>query len=398
MRKLKIGFIAFAIALFVPSATFAQMTIDDLKPAKKESVKLTSSMKTDNLDKTDYFSMARYRAERDSIRQARNTLEIITSLQGSLTAYNDPWIATSGGDNTTAILGSFTLNHKYEKDKFTITSKVAANFGFNRIKIDTGYDDDGGVINEGVWYKNQDNLSISIAPTISISSIWSYGTTVAFRTQFANGYVSRSQQNKYELKSAFMAPGYLDVSGGMTYKCPDAKLPFTVNLAPLALSATYVNNDLVQKNFQYSFTDYSTGTLDYVEAYGVSPYGSSKIEGGSSIQVDFDRTFEKLNKIRYTTSLYTFYGWMTKLSSKNIVDDYDEYVEALATWSETEEGVQPILGIRPTVRWENTISIPATTLLSTTIKFQLYYNRAQDVKIQTQTYLSVGLSYTFKNK
>ena len=30
--------------------------------------------------------------------------------------------------------------------------------------------------------------------------------------------------------------------------------------------------------------------------------------------------------------------------------------------------------------------------------FQLYYNRAQNVSVQTRTLLSVGLSYTFKNK
>lgn len=52
----------------------------------------------------------------------------------------------------------------------------------------------------------------------------------------------------------------------------------------------------------------------------------------------------------------------------------------------------------PTVRWENTIDIKATKYLSTTFNFQLYYNRAQNYDIQTQLLLSVGLTYTFKNK
>ncbi|MFR9520255.1 MAG: DUF3078 domain-containing protein, partial [Rikenellaceae bacterium] len=93
-----------------------------------------------------------------------------------------------------------------------------------------------------------------------------------------------------------------------------------------------------------------------------------------------------------------FYGWMTQLSYKNIVGDYDAYQEALTEWNGSQDGVKPMLGIRPTLRWENTISIPATDILSTTIKFQLYYNKAQSLDIQTQTYLSVGLAYTFKNK
>lgn len=399
MMREYIKVLAMMVALLVlPLVASAQMTIDELKPTKQKSVsKFQESVKTEDSLSNDYFSLARYRAERAAIRKERNTLEIISSLQGSMTAYNDPWVNTSGGDNTTAILGSFTLNHKYQREKLTLTSKVTANFGFNRVKIDVT-DDEGITTNEGVWYKNQDLLSISVAPTISISSKWSYGTTFAFRTQFANGYVSRSQQGGVELKSGFMAPGYLDVSGGMTYKSTSKTLPFTINIAPLALSAIYVSNETIRENFVYQFSEHIEDNWKYTEPYGVSPYVSSKYEGGSSIQIDFDRTFEKLSKIRYTTTLYSFYGWMTQSSYKNIVEDYDDYIIALAEWNETQTGVKPILGIRPTIRWENTISIPATDIISTTIKFQLYYNKAQDLKIQTQTYLSVGLSYTFKNK
>ncbi len=398
MNRYFFTLLAIVAILATPKASMAQMTIDELEPTKQENVRFRDSVRSSSLT-NDYFSQARHRAERAAIRKERNTLEIIASLQGSLTAYNDPWVNTSGGDNTTAILSSFTLNHAYKKDKFTLTSKVAANLGFNRVKIDVGEKEDGTVISEGVWYKNQDEISISIAPTIAISSIWSYGTTVAFRTQFANGYVSRSQQNPYELKSAFMAPGYLDVSGGMTYTSPDKKLPFTVSIAPLALSAIYVCNSEVRDNFTYQFLVHDDGNWVYTEPYGVSPTESSKYEGGSSIQINFDRTFERLSNIRYTTSIFSFYGWMTQSSYGNIVEKYDDYIVALADWNDAgQKGLKPILGIRPTVRWENTISIPATDLLSTTIKFQMYYNKAQDIKIQTQTYLSVGLSYTFKNK
>ncbi|MFR9520700.1 MAG: DUF3078 domain-containing protein, partial [Rikenellaceae bacterium] len=305
---------AIMLSLFVvaPSIAAAQMTIDKLETTKQEDVRFRDSVKVSSIDNNDYFSLARYKAERAALRKERNTLEIISSLQGSLTAYNDPWVATSGGDNTTALVGSFVLNHSYKREKFTLTSKVTANFGYNRIKIDTGTDDEGNTISEGVWFKNQDLLSISVAPTIAISSIWSYGMTFSFRTQFANGYVSRSQQDSYELKSGFMAPGYLDISGGMTYKSPNKKLPFTVAIAPLAMSAIYVSNEAVRDNFLYNFADHESGTWAYVEPYGISPYVSSKYEGGSSIQIDFDRTFEKLSKIRYTTSIYSFYGWMTQ--------------------------------------------------------------------------------------
>ncbi len=386
------------LMLCAPAISMAQMNIDDVEAAAESSVRFKDSVKRSTVNSPEYFSKARYRAERAAIRQERNKLEIIASLQGSLTSYNDPWVKTSGGDNTTAILSSFTLNHSFKKERFTLTSRIVGNLGVNQVKIDVAQDD-GTTESEGVWFKNQDAFSISVAPTMAISPVWSYGTTVGFRTQFANGYVSRSQQNRYELKSGFMAPGYLDVSGGMTYKSPNKKLPFIIAISPLALSATYVSNDIVKKNFGFGFKPYPANTeVPYVEAYGINPYESSKYEGGSSIQIDFDRTFEKLNNIRYTTRLHSFYGWMTQTTYSNIVNDYDEYVAKLEEWSVDKKGTKPMLGIQPTVRWENTISIPATDVLSTTIKFQLYYNRAQTREVQTQTYLSVGLSYTYKNK
>ncbi len=399
MRTYKKLLFLLLCSMSLPATLSAQMTLYQPQTAKEKKVSFRDSVKQAQITSAEYFSEARARSERAALRKERNTLEIISSLQGSLTAYNDPWVATSGGDNTTAILGSLNINHSYKQEKLTITSKLSANFGYNRIKIDTGTDDDGATISEGVWFKNQDELSLSVAPTISISSVWSYGPSFSFRTQFADGFVSRSQQNSYELKSAFMAPAYLDISGAMTYKSPIATLPFTVSIAPVALSATYVSNEYIKDNFLYSFTDPETGTWAYTEPYGVSPYANSKYEGGSSIQIDFDRTFEKLGNIRYITKVYSFYGWMTQLSNRdNSISDYDTYTETIASWDYTSNEVVPILSIRPTVRWENTISIPTTKLLSTTIKFQLYYNRAQDLKVQTQTYLSVGLSYTYKNK
>ncbi len=392
------GLFLLSIFSFMPLLVSAQMTIDKPKATKQENVRFQDSVKVATLDTVKYFSQAQYKAERAALRKERNTLEISSSLLGSLTAYNDPWISTSGGDNTTAILGTFSLNHSYKRDDLTLTTKVSAKLGMNRIKIDTGTDDDGNTINEGVWYKNTDEISISVAPTFSISKTWSYGPTLSFRTQFLNGYVSRSSQEDIHLKSGFMAPGYLEIAGAMTYKSANTKLPFTISLAPVSMSATYVSSDAIKDNFLYGFSDHDEGNWSYTEPYGVSYLSKSKYEGGSSVTIDFDRTFEKLAKIRYQTTIYSFYGWMTQLSYKNIVNDYDQYILDLAEWSETSTGVKPMLGIQPTVRWENTITIPATDVLSTKIMFQLYYNRAQDVKIQTQTYLSISLSYTYKNK
>ena len=88
-------------------------------------------------------------------------------------------------------------------------------------------DDSGNKImdSEGVWFKNQDEFVVSVAPSFKMSENWSYGSILNFRSQFVNGYKSRTEQKKEHLKSKFMTPGYLDISLGITYKSPQKKFP-----------------------------------------------------------------------------------------------------------------------------------------------------------------------------
>ena len=73
---------------------------------------------------------------------------------------------------------------------------------------------------EGVWFKNQDEFVIWVNPAFEMAKNWTYGSILQFRSQFVNGYKSRSEQEKKHLKSKFMTPGYLDISLGITYKAP----------------------------------------------------------------------------------------------------------------------------------------------------------------------------------
>ena len=98
-------------AMLVALPAHAQFTIDRVE-AKKESIQFQTA---DTLKQTaadmEYFSRARYRAERAAIRKERNTLEITSGLQGTLTSYNDPWVDVSGGDNSIAIVANLYLYH-----------------------------------------------------------------------------------------------------------------------------------------------------------------------------------------------------------------------------------------------------------------------------------------------
>lgn len=381
----------FALAAFllasVPAS--AQISIDEVN-AEQQSVTFQDKLKSTSVD-VDYFNLARYKAERAAIRKERNYLEFSGGLQGALTSYNDPWIATSGGDNSIALVATFNLKHIFTKDLFTIETKFNAKLGYNRMKVTV---DDK---EEGIWFKNQDEFEISTAPSFKMTKNWSYGVIAKFRSQFVNGYKSRTEQEEADLKSKFMTPAYLDISLGITYKSPEKKFPITVNMSPLALNATFAENDWIRKRQ----VDKDGNEIKPAYPYGIEdPDRTSKYEGGSSVQIDFDRTFGKTGYLRYRTMLYGFYGWISDIGQKNKISDYSKYLEAFEKWNAGDKNIKdkPRLPIHPIVRWTNTIDIKATKFLSTTLSFELYYNRAQNVDVQTKTLLSVGLTYTFKNK
>ena len=175
-----------------------------------------------------------------------------------------------------------------------------------------------------------------------------------------------------------------------------------INLSPLALSATFVESAAIRGNS----VDEAGNIVNSKLLYGIEdPDATSKWEGGSSIQIDFDRTFGETKFLRYRTTLFSFYGWITNIGLHNKIRDYHDYLDAYDKWADKDDPSvghsikdKPTQPIHPTVRWENTIDLQATKYLKTTLSFQLYYNRAQHTALQTKTLLSVGLSYTFKNK
>lgn len=342
------------IALFVASAAMAQVSIDEVATSPEQK-SIETDMKSQAVD-ANYVSEAAERAERLAIRKERNTVDFTANLHGSLTAFSESWQAA--GDNTITILANLNFLHTYKKGRFSLTNTASAKFGYNNMKMEL----EGK--QKGVWFKNVDEIALSTSPQWALVKDWSYGANVKFRTQFAPGYGARGdKQLGNQRVSNFMTPGYLDASLGFTYILPSEKFPLKVNLAPIAMSATYRDDIRTSNN------------------YGVEEPNRSKYEGGLSIQLDFDKTWGKNGWLRYRTTAYSFYGWITDLSKWSKAEDKSAYEHVV-----------------PTLRWENTIDIKATKYISTQIYVQLYYNKAEINKLQVQSMLSVGLTYTFKNK
>ena len=372
-------FTLFAASVFACiGVANAQATVESATP--QEQVTFANEVKTDK-DAPAFKSEAQLKAEKAALRKERNTIEFNATLNGSLSHFNESWRAVNGNTNSITGVGNILFTHNYTKGKFTIGTKVTGKLGYT---YNFTEEEDSSVVS-----KSQDEWFIQTSPAYKISKDWNVGGSVSLRSQFANGWNSTDKEAR-KLTSTGFAPAYLTLAAGFTYVCPLEKFPIKINVSPISMNATYVTNDIV-RDFYYNEkfgadTDRSTLTPDQLNTpyvYGLTlANGIQRYEGGSSIQIDFDKTFGKKGVFRYRTTLYSFYGWINEVSQQNL---------------SKKNGVQ-YESIAPTVRWENTIDIKATKYISTQLYFQLYYNKAQNKSIQTQTILGVGLAYTFKNK
>ena len=361
-------------ALASTSIANAQATVESATP--QEQVTFANQVKTEK-DAPAFKSEAQIKAEKLALRKERNTVEFNATLNGSLAHFNDKWLKVNGNTNSLTGIGNILFTHTYTKGKFTIGSKVTGKLGY-------AYNFTNNE-SESTISKSQDEWFIQTSPAYVISKQWNVGGSLSLRSQFANGWDSTDKESR-KLTSSGFAPAYLIASIGVTYVCPNAKFPIKINIVPISMNATYVTNESV-RNFYYAD---KFGTTPLAEADKNTPYvygltlanNNQRYEGGSSIQLDFDKTFGKKGVFRYRTTLYSFYGWINEVAQQNDSKKTGIVYESIA----------------PTVRWENTIDIKATKYFSTQFYFQLYYNKAQIKQVQTQVVLGVGLAYTFKNK
>ena len=370
MKKFYI--LTLAATIFSVATSTAQVSVNAATP--KAEATFNDRVKTEQVNIEYQSSDAQKRAERAAIRKERNTIEVNAGITGSLSNFNSKWQSVNGSTNSITGIANFLFTHNYKKGVFTIDNKATGKLGVTNKASE--------------WTKSQDEWFLSTAPAYKMTDQWNVGAIASLRSQFANGV-----NGDYKRVSRFFAPAYLNVSVGVTYVCPKPKFPIKINLAPISMSATYVTSETIMRQFfddkfggAISFDDRESATLEQKNTpyvYGLTIEDkTSRYEGGSSVQVDFDRSFGKNNFIRYRTTFYSFYGWVNELTQQ----------------SKAKQGGYEIEHIAPNVRWEHTIDIKASKYFSTQFYFQMYYNKAQCKSIQTQIVLGVGLSYTFKNK
>lgn len=380
------------IAAFAVSEVRAQFTVEDrTKTQTAGNVEHKNQIQDVSITENAYYSEARARLERQRLRKERNYLELTLSLQGTMTSYNEAWADTKGGDNAISWLGSFGLVHTYKKDRFSNNTQISAKYGYNRLRVDTEEGD-----REGIWFKNIDEFWLQVQPKVAVNAKWSYTAMFKFKSQFSNSYLSRTQQTSDDVITGFLAPGNLDFSIGMDFASPNAKFPIKISLFPLSGNGVVANNSLVERYYR---------NKDARSWFGVDIDKNFLFTGGSSVKLELKRSWGKENWFTYDTNLFCYYGWITNVSNLSKIRDYDDYLAALDDWKQagSPAGLEPTAVERhemlhPTVDWRNTFKIKASKYFSTEITINMLYNKAQNEDIMFKSYISLGLTYTFKNK
>lgn len=368
----------------------AQFSVEDQSHMKEKKVNFTETLKTMDAS-TQYYNAAAARAERLRVRKERNYLEVNMKLQGSMTSYNGAWTESRGGDNAMTVLGTFSMKHTFTKDNFNIATDASAKYGYNRIKVDM---EDGE--RDGIWFKNIDEFWVQTQPAHKISKHWATSALLKLRSQFSNTFVSRTAQTDDDVISGLFTPGYLDISVGLTYSCPKPKFPIVVSLNPLSTSGTWAIGEKVRNSY------IAKGATTW---FGVDIDKNSLFTGGSSINLKFARKWGKGDWLSYDTNLYCYYGWLTNVARGSKIRAYNNYLDELKAWESagSEEANKPVkvptfVALHPTIEWRNTISFKASKYVSTDLFFQLNYDKAQNTTVQLYSMLTLGLTYTFKNK
>ena len=213
----------------------------------------------------DYFSEAKWRAERKAIRKERNTVDFDANLSLTQTQFEN-W--ESGGENTFTGRTTLHFRHAYTRNKFGFATRVDARYGVNHIDKKS--------------FKNEDEFKINLMTTWNIRKKWYYSAAANLRSQFSVGRSSRTDDTRI---STFMAPGYLDLAVGFTY----SKSPWTIVLSPVGGSAIFVLDD----------------ELSARGVFGVPAGERARWQVGPSVRVNVDSKFAK-DKLHLRSELHVF--------------------------------------------------------------------------------------------
>nr|WP_235696089.1 DUF3078 domain-containing protein [Epilithonimonas caeni] len=240
------------------------------------------------------------------------------------------WVA--GGANNIGWQAGINYNLTYEKDKDLWENIIILGYGMNNTQ---------GVGNR----KTQDVINLSTNYGRKISDNWYASVGAGLITQFAPGYEDGNNPDASKI-SNFMAPGYVNLGAGFTYKPSDN---FTMTLRPANARFTFV----LDKDLQYAGN------------YGLKNDGDSML-----FQFGF------LGTAQYKVKL------MENITLQNTASVFSNYLD------HPERLVLSYGGI---------LNMKVNRYISTNVTLDLLYDHNQIKKTQLKQTLGIGFAYNIDN-
>ena len=251
MKPLRI-FLSLAGLLLASSRAEAQFSISKVTPKEADVKNFRDTIKQLSAVNNQFFSEARYRAEKKRLRKERNTITCTVGLSLNQTGF-DNW--APGGNNTFDATASLLYTHVYTRDKLNMTYSFDSKYGMNVIS--------------GTTFKNLDYFIFNLNTGWAISKNWSYSASANLRSQWSKGYKSVTEKI---LVSNFMSPGTLTLGVGFTYRALK-KVPLIVTVNPLSGNMQFVLDD----------------SLSRQGAHGVPAGKHQKSSLGSTLRIDLSQ-------------------------------------------------------------------------------------------------------------
>jgi len=130
-------------------------------------------------------------------------------------SYFSNWSA--GGDNSLNLIAKYTMSADYKKDRHSWNNWIDLAFGYN-------------LIGKNEPMKTEDKIEFISAYNYNLKKSWEFTVMASFKSQFANGF--DYEKDSTNNVSGFMAPAYIDLGPGISYKPSDHFLAYFSPVTP----------------------------------------------------------------------------------------------------------------------------------------------------------------------
>lgn len=240
------------------------------------------------------------------------------------------WVG--GGANSLGWLAGVNYNFTYKNDKHLSENLVILGYGQNNT--------------QGLGKrKTQDIINLSTNYGYEIGKNWYASAGVGLQSQFTHGYADGNNPAAKKI-SNFMAPGYLSLGAGFTYRPSEN---FTLTLRPANARWTFVLDKDLQKAGNYGLKNDGDSSLFQFGFYGGAIYKLQLMEN------------------------------ITLLNNASVFSNYLDHPERLV------------------LSYGGILNMKINKYISTNITLDLLYDHNQIKKTQLKQTLGVGFAYNIDN-